>query len=137
MFLKRRCLKVEISKYLVKMAGTQYVLNIVCVCVCVCILSVYVYAKSLQSCPLFVTLWAIPTRLLCPWDSRQEYWSGLVCPPPGDLLNPGIKATSLMCPALAGRFFTTSTTWEPTPLAYMQLCLLSCARLFATRPQGL
>ena len=37
MFLKRRCLKVEISKYLVKMAGTQYVLNIVCVCVCVCV----------------------------------------------------------------------------------------------------
>ena len=35
MFLKRRCLKVEISKYLVKTAGTQYVLNIVCVCVCV------------------------------------------------------------------------------------------------------
>ena len=37
MFLKRRCLKVEISKYLVKTAGTQYVLNIVCVCVCVCV----------------------------------------------------------------------------------------------------
>ena len=33
-----------------------------------------------------------PTRLLCPWGfSRQEYWSGLPYPSPGDLLNPGIK----------------------------------------------
>ena len=44
--------------------------------------------------------------------SRQEYWSGLPYPPPGSLLDPGIKPTSLMSPALAGGFFTTSTTWE-------------------------
>ena len=44
--------------------------------------------------------------------SRQEYWSGLPCPPPGDLPDPGIKPTSLMSPALAGGFFITSTTWE-------------------------
>ena len=32
-----------------------------------------------------------PARLLCPWEfSRQEYWSGLPCPPLGELLNPGI-----------------------------------------------
>ena len=42
--------------------------------------------------------------------SRQEYWSGLPCPPPGDLLDPGIKPLSLVSPAVAGRFFTTSTT---------------------------
>jgi len=36
----------------------------------------------------------------------------LPCPPPGDLPDPGIKLESLMSPALAGRFFTTSTTWE-------------------------
>ena len=36
-----------------------------------------------------------PTRLLCPWGfSRPEYWSGLSCPPPGDLPNPGIKPRS-------------------------------------------
>ena len=36
-----------------------------------------------------------PTRLLCPWGfSRQEYWSGLLCPPPGDLPNPGIGPRS-------------------------------------------
>ena len=39
---------------------------------------------------------------------RQEYWSGLPCPPPGDLPNSGIEATSLVSPALAGRFSTTS-----------------------------
>ena len=44
--------------------------------------------------------------------SRQEYWSGLLCPPPGDLPNPGIEPVSLMSPALAGRFFTTSMPWE-------------------------
>ena len=35
--------------------------------------------------------------------SRQEYWSGLPCPPPGDLSNPGIKPVSLKCPTLAAR----------------------------------
>ena len=44
--------------------------------------------------------------------SRQEYWSGLPFPPPGDLPNPGIESASLMSPALAGGFFTTSTTWK-------------------------
>ena len=37
---------------------------------------------------------------------RQEYWSGLLYPPPGDLPNPGIQPASLMSPALAGG------TWE-------------------------
>ena len=38
-------------------------------------------------------LW--PARLLCPWRfSRQEYWSGLLCPPQGDLPNPGIEPRS-------------------------------------------
>ena len=43
---------------------------------------------------------------------RQEYWSGLPFPSPGDLPNPGIEPASLASPALAGEFFTTSTTWE-------------------------
>ena len=42
--------------------------------------------------------------------SRQEYWSGLPCPPPGDLSDPGIEPGSLASRALAGGFFTTSTT---------------------------
>ena len=52
--------------------------------------------------------------------SRQEYWSGLLCPPLGDLPDPGIKPTSLISFALAGGFFTTSTTWE----ALTSACLL-------------
>ena len=36
----------------------------------------------------------------------------VACPPPGDLPDPGIKPASLMSPALAGGFFTTSATWE-------------------------
>ena len=44
--------------------------------------------------------------------SRQEYWSGLPCPPPGDLPDSGIEPASLTSRALAGRFFTTSATWE-------------------------
>ena len=42
--------------------------------------------------------------------SRQEYWSGLPFAPPGHLPNPGIQLKSLMSPALAGGFFTTSAT---------------------------
>ena len=44
--------------------------------------------------------------------SRQDYWSALPFPPPGDLPNPKILPTSLVSPALAVKFFTTSTTWE-------------------------
>ena len=40
--------------------------------------------------------------------SRQEHWSGLPCPPPGDLPDPEIEPTSLTSPVLAGRFFTTA-----------------------------
>ena len=46
--------------------------------------------------------------------SRQEYCCGLSCPPPGVLPNPRIEPMSLVTPALAGGFFTTSTTWEVT-----------------------
>ena len=42
---------------------------------------------------------------------RQEYWSGLPCPPPGDLPDPGIEHASLTSPSLAGGFFTTKVTW--------------------------
>ena len=44
---------------------------------------------------LFVTPWTVTARLLCPRGfSRQEYWSGLPCPPPGNLPNSGIVAGS-------------------------------------------
>ena len=62
---------------------------------------------------LFETLWTVETRLLCSGGfARQEYWNGLLCPPPGGLPYSGIKPVSLTSPALTGGFFTTSTTWE-------------------------
>ena len=54
--------------------------------------------------------------------SRQEYWSGLPCPPPGDLPDPGIEPVSLMSPALASGFFITSATWE-AHLLYTRHCI--------------
>ena len=44
--------------------------------------------------------------------SRQEYWSVLPFPSPGDLPDPGIEPASFMSPTVTGRFFTTSATWE-------------------------
>ena len=62
---------------------------------------------------LFVTPWTVVLQApLSMGFSRQEYWSGLLFPSSGDLLNPGIELVCLMSPALAGRFFTTSATWE-------------------------
>ena len=71
------------------------------------------HAKLLQSC---LTLWTMdfldPEAPLFMGFSRQEYWSGLPCPPPGDLPSPGVEPMSLISPALSGGFFTTSATWE-------------------------
>ena len=50
-----------------------------------------------SSVQLFATLWTVAHQApLSVEFPRQEYWSGLLCPPPGDLPNPGIKSTSLM-----------------------------------------
>ena len=71
-------------------------------CPCVC--------SSLSCVWLFVTPWTIACQVpLSMGFSRQESWNGLPYPSPGDLPNPGIEPMSLSSPALAGRFFTTST----------------------------
>ena len=74
----------------------------------------YVCLLSHFSCvQLFVTLWTIAHQApLSMGFSRQEYWSGLPCPPPGDLPEPGMEPKTLTSPALAGRFFTESPTWK-------------------------
>ena len=62
---------------------------------------------------LFATPWTVAHQApLSMGFSRQEDWSGLLCPPPGDLPDPGIEPVPLMAPALAGMFFTTAATWE-------------------------
>ena len=71
------------------------------------------HAKSPQSClTLYDPMDCSPTGSSVIGFSRQEYWSGLPCPPPGDLPNPGIKPMSPAAPAWAGVFFTTSATRE-------------------------
>ena len=55
--------------------------------------------------------------------SRQEYWNGLPCPPPGNLPNPRIQPASLRPPALAGRFSATSTAWEVHPHSILYNCV--------------
>ena len=60
---------------------------------------------------LFATPWTVACQAtLSTGFSRQEHWSGLPCPPPGDLPDPGIEPAS---PALAGRFFTTEPPGKP------------------------
>ena len=57
----------------------------------------------------FGTLWTHQAPLSMGF-SRQGYWSGLPCPPPGDLPTQGSNQCLLCLPALAGRFFTTNAT---------------------------
>ena len=64
-----------------------------------------------QACPAFVTPGTVARQApLSMGFPRQEYWSGLLFPPPGDLPDLGIEPTSLTSPELTGLFFTTSTT---------------------------
>ena len=70
------------------------------------------------------TLWTVAHKApLSMGFSRQEYWSGLPCPPPGDLPNSGIKPMSLSSAAMAGRFFTTSATRETQAYIYRNIRL--------------
>ena len=63
--------------------------------------------------PLFATPWTVAHQApLSMGFSRQEYWSGLPFPPPGDLPDSGTELMSPTSSALAGRFFTTGATWE-------------------------
>ena len=57
---------------------------------------------------LCVTPWTVARQApLSMGFSRQEYWSGLPCPPPGDFPDPGVEPASLASPGWAGRYFTT------------------------------
>ena len=60
---------------------------------------------------LFETPWTMTLQVpLSMGFSTQEYWSGLPCPPPGDLPDPGIGLVPLLSPALAGGLFTPKAT---------------------------
>ena len=63
---------------------------------------------------LFTTPWTLAHQTpLSMGFPKQEYWSGLPFPPPGDLPDPGIDTGSPVSPALAGRFFTAELLGKP------------------------
>ena len=86
----------------------------VCVCVCVCLVA--------QLClTLCDPMELQPTRLLCPWGlSRQNYWNGLPCPPPGDLLNPGIEPRS---PTLQANSLLTEPPGNPNEYLHIGILI--------------
>ena len=71
----------------------------------------------------FATAWSVARGY------RQEYWSGLPCPPPGNLRHPGTEHIFLVPPALVSRFFTTSATWEALRSHAAAKSLQSCPTL--------
>ena len=89
----------------------------------VCVLSQSVMSDSLQPHRLQ------STRILCPWGySRQEYWSGLPCPPPGDISNPGIEPRS---PPLQADSLLSEPPGKPKNTGVGSLSLLQ--RIFPTQ----
>ena len=78
------------------------------------VLKVKVKMKSLSRVRLFATPWTVAYQAsLSMGFSRQEYWSGLPFPSPGDLPNPGTEPLSPKSPALASRLFTTKPPRKP------------------------
>ena len=91
---------------------------------CMCVLSRFSHVR------LFATLWTIAHEaVLSMGFFKQEYWSGVPFPPPGDLPNPGIEPV-FMSPTLAGGFFTTSASWEAHKFCavpiYIYMCVCVC-----------
>ena len=76
------------------------------------------YVCELCCVQFFLTSWTVAHQVPLSMEfSRQEYWSGLPFPTPGDLPNPGIESTFPASPALAGGFFTTEPPRRPkTPI---------------------
>ena len=71
-------------------------------------------AQSLNHVQLFTTPWTVACQApLSMGLSRQEYWSELPFPPPGDRPNPGVESTFPVSPALAGRFLTIAPPGKP------------------------
>ena len=89
-----------------------------------CVLSCFSHVQ------LFVTPWTVALQVpLSMRFSRQEYWSGLPCPPSEDLPNPGIKPKSSPSPALQVDSLPLShqgspqTQYSDTDMLVAQLCL--------------
>ena len=99
----------------------------ICVCVCVC-----VHTQSLSHVWLFVVPWTVACQApLSTGFFRQEYWSSLPFPTPGDLPDPGIEPTYLVSLALAGRFFTTVAPGQRLYFGYYSLIRYMVCKCFS------
>ena len=91
-----------------------------CVCVCVC-------AQLLSRVRLFGTPWTVAHQApLSVGFSRQAYWSGLPFPPPGDLLDPGIKPVSPESTCIGRRILYHCATWEAGVCVSVCVCVCVC-----------
>ena len=82
------------------------------------------YAQSLSQVQLFATPWAVTHQASLSMEfPRQEYWSRLPFPTPGNIPDPGIGPVSLASPALADRFFMTVPPEKPPP-PFLKISLL-------------
>ena len=94
----------------------------------------FMIAKSLQLCPTLCNpidgsppgspIPGILQARILEWQYSSIGRGKNTCPPPGDLPNPGIEPVSLMSPAWAGRFFTSSATWEALTMVWDSLNVL-------------
>ena len=81
-------------------------------CCFLCLHMAHVCAELLSRVQLFATLWTIAHQAsLSMGFSRQAYWSGLTCPPPEPLLDPGIESTSPATPALQWILYCWASGW--------------------------
>ena len=111
----------------------------------------FIGAQCLRKCQ-FLTRACVPSRVqlfatlrtiarqtpLSMGFSRQEYWSGLPCPPPGDLPNAGIEPASLVAPALQADSLLLSHQGsllrrDRVDILHRLPCLLPCSRLSSFR----
>ena len=85
----------------------------------------YDCAQLLSHVRLFMTAWTVARQALLSMElSRQESWSRLPFPSPGDLPHPDIEPAYLMSPVSAGGFFTTIATWEALSRTVFPLLLV-------------
>ena len=78
------------------------------------IIPMCMYVKLFSHVQLFAMLWTVACQApLSMGFPRQEYWSGLPCPPLGDLPDPGIKPMSLVSPALAASSLPLAPPGKP------------------------
>ena len=101
-------------------------------CACVHMLSHFCHV------PVFATLWTVAHQAPVSMGfSREEYWSRLLCFPPGDLLNPGIKPESLMSPAWKAGSLLLAPPGKPFEMVIIAVMMIESSDLHPHLPRGI